>query len=872
MMNLVPLLAALALLTQYADPFVGTDAHGHTFPGACAPFGMVQLSPDTRSKDYDWDRCSGYHSSDSLIYGFSHTHLSGTGCPDWCDILVTPGDGPSRFSHRREKASPGYYKVWLKDAGVSARLTAGSRVGMHEYRFRRRPARIMVNLDHRDPVDSFAFNYGPDWISGCRVSSSWAQKQHVYFYIEFSEPFEVEFTGEGRIAVCTFKGRRLTLRAAISSVSEENAHANLMADYPESFNALRKRTEREWNDYLAKVECPYRDREHKRRFYTAMYHTGIHPSLYSDADGSYRGMDGQVHSTDGWDRYTVFSLWDTFRAEHPLLFDIEPERSVDFIKSMISIYEENGKLPVWELSGYETDCMIGYNSAPVIAEAVARGLGGFDVEKAFEALVASSLRPEYGLDSFRRNGMVLADDSHESVSKTLEYAYDDWCVAQVAKYLGREEEYRSYMTSSQYWRNVFDPETGFMRARQNGRWFSPFDPREVNNNYTEANSWQYSFFVPHDVPGLIEALGGPEAFEARLDSLFNAPEGNTGRTQADITGCIGQYAHGNEPSHHIPYLYNYIGKPEKAQAAVERIMETLYSSARDGLCGNDDCGQMSAWYVLSALGRYPVCPGGVGDDNCGRLAFGAPENVGERRPKDQPASEVSACRIVTNPAFEMEGDIFLGAMDVALSGEGEIWYRIDGGAFRKYEAPFRVTKTCTMEAYAERDGKRSFVTRTTVHAVKQDRDVSVQSHCSSQYTAGGPQALIDGRRGGLNWRTGGWQGYQDTDFDAIVDLRSVKKVSRICTGFCQDARSWIWMPQEVVYSVSSNGSDYAEVARIKTPVGQRDLEVQVWDCEAKVNRSARYVKVHATNIGTIPEWHPGAGSPGFIFVDEIAVD
>ena len=872
MMNLVPLLAALALLTQYADPFVGTDAHGHTFPGACAPFGMVQLSPDTRSKDYDWDRCSGYHSSDSLIYGFSHTHLSGTGCPDWCDILVTPGDGPSRFSHRREKASPGYYKVWLKDAGVSARLTAGSRVGMHEYRFRRRPARIMVNLDHRDPVDSFAFNYGPDWISGCRVSSSWAQKQHVYFYIEFSEPFEVEFTGEGRIAVCTFKGRRLTLRAAISSVSEENAHANLMADYPESFNALRKRTEREWNDYLAKVECPYRDREHKRRFYTAMYHTGIHPSLYSDADGSYRGMDGQVHSTDGWDRYTVFSLWDTFRAEHPLLFDIEPERSVDFIKSMISIYEENGKLPVWELSGYETDCMIGYNSAPVIAEAVARGLGGFDVEKAFEALVASSLRPEYGLDSFRRNGMVLADDSHESVSKTLEYAYDDWCVAQVAKYLGREEEYRSYMTSSQYWRNVFDPETGFMRARQNGRWFSPFDSREVNNNYTEANSWQYSFFVPHDVPGLIEALGGPEAFEARLDSLFNAPEGNTGRTQADITGCIGQYAHGNEPSHHIPYLYNYIGKPEKAQAAVERIMETLYSSARDGLCGNDDCGQMSAWYVLSALGRYPVCPGGVGDDNCGRLAFGAPENVGERRPKDQPASEVSACRIVTNPAFEMEGDIFLGAMDVALSGEGEIWYRIDGGAFRKYEAPFRVTKTCTMEAYAERDGKRSFVTRTTVHAVKQDRDVSVQSHCSSQYTAGGPQALIDGRRGGLNWRTGGWQGYQDTDFDAIVDLRSVKKVSRICTGFCQDARSWIWMPQEVVYSVSSNGSDYAEVARIKTPVGQRDLEVQVWDCEAKVNRSARYVKVHATNIGTIPEWHPGAGSPGFIFVDEIAVD
>lgn len=863
MMSLIPLFAALALLTQYADPFVGTDAHGHTFPGACAPFGMVQLSPDTRSKDYDWDRCSGYHSSDSLIYGFSHTHLSGTGCPDWCDILVTPGDGPSRFSHRREKASPGYYSVWLDDARVRVRLTAGMRVGMHEYRFRGRPARIRIDLNHRDHLDSFAVHSGPGWISGCRVSTSWARKQHVYFYIEFSEPGQVELADGGRVAVCSFKGRRLTLRSAISSVSEENARANLLAEYPESFNALRRSTEREWNDYFEKVKCPFGDREHKRRFYTAMYHTGIHPSLYSDADGSYRGMDGKVHRTGGWDRYTVFSLWDTFRAEHPLLFDIEPERSVDFIKSMISIYEENGKLPVWELSGYETDCMIGYNSAPVIAEAVARGLGGFDVEKAFEALVASSLRPEYGMDSFRRNNLVLADDSHESVSKTLEYAYDDWCVAQVAKYLGREEEYRSYMASSQNWRNVFDPSTGFMRARLNGRWYSPFDPREVNNNYTEANSWQYSFFVPHDVSGLIDALGGPEAFEARLDSLFSAPEGNTGRTQADITGCIGQYAHGNEPSHHIPYLYNYIGRPEKARAMVERIMETLYTSERDGLCGNDDCGQMSAWYVLSALGRYPVCPGAVPDSICAGFA--------------KPGGGDAVCTptadaIVVNPVFEMDGDNFLKTMDVSISGDGTVWFRTCGGPVKKYDKPFKVTETCTLEAWSEIDGKRSPVSRATVHSIKQDRDVTVHSRCSAQYTAGGPQALIDGRRGGLNWRTGGWQGYQDTDFDATVDLRSVRQISRIGAGFCQDARSWIWMPQEVVFSVSENGTDFTEAARIATSVGQEDMEVQIWDCEARVKCRARYVRVHASNIGTIPEWHPGAGSPGFIFVDEIQVE
>ena len=658
MMSILSLLTALALLTQYADPFVGTDAHGHTFPGACAPFGMIQLSPDTRPDANDWDHCSGYHYADSLIYGFSHTHLSGTGCADWGDILVTPGDGPSRFSHRREKASPGFYKVWLRDARVLAKLTAGRRAAMHEYRFRGRgQSKLTIDLRHRDQLDSFAIHYGPGFVSGCRVSSRWAQGQHVYFYIEFSEPGDVELTDGGRKAVCSFKSRKVGLRVAISSVSEENAHANLLSEYPESFDALRKSAAREWNDYFGKLDCPFRDREYRRCFYTALYHAGIHPTLYSDADGSYRGMDGKVHNTGGWDRYTVFSLWDTFRAEHPLLFDIEPERSVDFIRSMISIYEENGKLPVWELSGWETDCMIGYNSAPVIAEAVARGLGGFDVEKAFEALVASSLRPEHGMDSYRRNGLVLADDSHESVSKTLEYAYDDWCVAQVAKYLGKTEEYLRYMEYSQSWRNVFDPGTGFMRARINGHWYSPFDPREVNNNYTEANSWQYSFFVPHDIPGMIEAMGGPEAFEARLDSLFTAPEGTTGRDQADITGCIGQYAHGNEPSHHIAYLYNAVGRPDKAEAMVGRIMDTLYSSGPDGLCGNEDCGQMSAWYVMSALGRYPVCPGKV-----------------EGHEMPEPG------RIVTNPVFEMDGDIFLGSMNVSIVGEGDIWYRVSGSA------------------------------------------------------------------------------------------------------------------------------------------------------------------------------------------------
>ena len=855
-------------LTQYVNPFVGTDAHGHTFPGAVAPFGMVQLSPDTRPNAGDWDGCSGYHYSDGLIYGFSHTHLSGTGCDDWCDVLLMPGDGtPSAFSHEREKASPGYYEVFLDGPQVLARLTAGRRTGVHEYTF---PAGVnptlTLDLRHRDPLDAWRITPRKDGCSGWRQSSSWARGQDVYFWMEFSAPAKCRLLDGGKKAVFTFSGKKIsrqarddkrqtiTVRVGISSVSEENARQNLYAEYPESFEAQRAETEAAWEAYLGKLECPWQDEEHLRRFYTALYHTGIHPSLYSDANGEYRGMDRQVHRAEGWERYTVFSLWDTFRGEHPLLWEIEPERSYDFLKSFLSIYEEGGKLPVWELSGYETDCMIGYNSAPVIADAIARGYTDFDVEKALEALVASSKRTDFGLGSFRANGLVLADDEHESVSKTLEYAYDDWCVAQVAKYLGRMDVYEEYMTSAQYWRNVFDPQTGFMRARLNGRWFTPFDPREVNNNYTEANSWQYSLFVPQDLAGLIDALGGPEALEARLDDMFSAEEGNTGRTQADITGCIGQYAHGNEPSHHVAFLYDYAGRPDKRQSRVEQILETLYSSAPDGLCGNDDCGQMSAWYVLSSLDRYPVCP----------ASFAG--LTGE-----SPITRIQKT-IVTNPAFELDNDIFADSLRVAISGEGRIRYRIGDGDFRPYEGPFTVYEPCRMEAYAQIGERRSFTTRCAVHQIQRDRDIELHARYSRQYTAGGDEGLIDGFRGGLNWRTGGWQGYVGTDFEAVVDLREVRDISRVGAGFCQDARSWIWMPKYVEFSVSEDGEHFTPLARVENTMDERDYEVRIWDCEAAAGARARYVKVFAKSIGTIPDWHPGAGSPGFIFIDEIWVN
>ena len=836
------LLFLLSLL-PFVNPFVGTDAHGHTFPGAAYPFGQIQLSPDTRPNPGDWDGCSGYHYSDSLIYGFSHTHLSGTGCDDWCDILVVPGGRASRFSHKREKASPGFYEVWLEDTRVLARLAAGRRCALHEYLFNDK-ALIAVDLKHRDALEDCSIEVNGNACYGHRTSNSWARGQRVYFYMEFSAPFTNVDIHDTK-AVFGFNTNKVAVRVGISSVSWENARQNLLSEYPLSMKALRKSTEKAWNQYLSKVDCPYRDREHRTRFYTALYHTAIHPSLYSDVNGEYRGMDGQVHKANGWERYTVFSLWDTFRGLHPLLTEIEPERTVDFIRTMLSVYDEAGKLPVWELSGWETNCMIGYNSAPVIADAIAHGLTGFDYEHAFEALVASARNPAFGMDSFRRNGLVLADDEHESVSKTLEYAFDDWCVAQVALKLGHMKEYEEFMTSSQYWKNVLDPQSGFMRARLNGRWYFPFDPREVNNNYTEANSWQYSFFVPHDIPGLIEALGGPAAFEARLDSLFAAPEKTTGRNQADITGQIGQYAHGNEPSHHIAYLYDAVGRTDKRDARVQQILETLYSSAPDGLCGNEDCGQMSAWYVLSAIGRYPVCP--VSD------GWSAPVMT----------------TIVTNPAFVMDNDMFEDSLSVSIIGEGNIWYTVADGPARLYDGPFTVYEPCEMTAWSEKDGRKSFVTRSKVRQVRRDRAIRLVSRYLRSYTAGGDEGLIDGARGSLNWRTGGWQGYQNTDFEAVLDLLEERPLTRIGAGFLQDARAWIWMPTDVEFYVSSDGVDFSPAGSLTCQVGTDDMNVQIWDAEVPVERSARYVKVIARNLGVIPAWHPGAGGLPIIFVDEL---
>lgn len=622
------------------NPFVGTGGHGHTFPGATAPFGMVQLSPDTRLSG--WDGCSGYHYSDSVIYGFSHTHLSGTGCLDYGDILLMPVSGDvslkgydyaSSFSHKNEKASPGYYAVLLDKHNINVELTTSTRVGFHKYQFLSgKENSVVLDLQHRDIVlDADIEIVSENCIRGMRRSKAWADDQILFFEIQFSKPFKSceikEFDSDGNI-IKTDKNKisgknikasfgfgnekQILVKVALSATGYDGAAKNMKKEIPGwDFSLVKKNVEDLWSHELSKIVVKGGTHEQMVNFYTALYHCCISPNIYSDVDGKYLGRDKKIHQAEGFDYYTVFSLWDTYRALHPLLSIIDAKRSNDFIQTFIKQYEQGGLLPVWELSSCETFCMIGYHSVSVIFDSYAKGINNYNVEKAYQAMKNSAEKNHHGLEFLKTYGYLPGDKEHESVSKTLEYAYDDWCIAQMALALGKNGDYEYFIKRAQSYKHIFDTETGFMRPKMNGAWATPFDPSEVTFQYTEANSWQYSFYVPHDINGLINLHGGKQNLLAKLDELFNTKQSLSGRHQADITGLIGQYAHGNEPSHHMAYLYNYLNEPWKTQELANQIMNELYFNKPDGLCGNEDCGQMSAWYVLSALGLYQVCPGNL---------------------------------------------------------------------------------------------------------------------------------------------------------------------------------------------------------------------------------------------------------------------
>ena len=642
-------------LADCVNPFIGTDFTGNTYPGAQVPFGMVQLSPDNGLPG--WDRIAGYFWPDSTIAGFSHTHLSGTGAGDLYDISFMPVTLPyreakgslgihSRFSHDDESASAGYYQVRLADYDINVELTATSRCGVQRYTFPKADAVVFLNLRkamnwdatqdaHIEQVDSVT-------LRGYRFSNGWARGQRVFFCTRFSRPFdkmsldtaaivsEGKRTGTSVIARLDFKteeGEQLVVSTALSGVSMEGAMRNLQAEMPDNdFDKCLASARKDWDEQLGKIEIECGNRDEKVKFYTALYHAMLAPTLYSDVDGAYYGPDKQVHRAEGWTNYSTFSLWDTFRAAHPLFTYVAPERVNDMVKSFIAFYEQNGRLPVWNMWGSETDMMIGYHAVAVIADAYLKGIGDFDAEKALEACVATANQDDYrGIGAYKELGYVPcnlkdpynADDW--SLSKTLEYAYDDYCIARMAEKMGRKDVADEFDKRSQNYRNVYNPQTGFMQPRDDqGNFVEPFSPDDYTPHICESNGWQYFWSVQHDVDGLMELAGGKERFAQKLDSMFTYHPGEDDELPIFSTGMIGQYAHGNEPSHHVIYLFNAVGQPWKTQHYAARVMHELYLNTPAGLCGNEDCGQMSAWYVFSAMGFYPV------DPVSGRYEIGSP--------------------------------------------------------------------------------------------------------------------------------------------------------------------------------------------------------------------------------------------------------
>ena len=945
-------------LINYVNTFIGTGGHGHTYPGATMPFGMMQLSPDTRLDG--WDGCSGYHYTDEYIYGFSHTHLSGTGISDYGDVLLMPtnehnfhngADGKkgyrAHFSHDNEVAEPGYYKVHLDSTNIDVELTVSNRSGIHKYQFSSAENQyVILDLVHRDKVlDAKIEKISETEIVGYRYSEAWAKDQRLFFAIKTSHPFndmlqsppDFEIPGARRTSLSFINPNNepVIIKVGISAVDIDGARKNLEAEvFNKDFETVKSEAQNTWETQLEKIVIESDDIDKKTNFYSALYHTMLAPQLYQDVDGRYRGMDLKIHETKDFDYYSVFSLWDTYRAAHPLYTIIEQDKTTDFINTFLAKYDEGGIMPMWDLAGNYTDCMIGYHAVPVVADAYLKGIRGYDTEKAFEAMKHSATRDKFGLEAYKKYGFIPVDEESESVSKTLEYAYDDWTIAQMAKAMGKSEDYKTYIQRAQYYKNVYDPETQFMRGRFRNTWFAPFDPYEVNFNYTEANSWQYSFYVPQDVSGFINLLGGKDKLEAQLDELFSAKTETSGRDQSDITGLIGQYAHGNEPSHHMAYLYNFVNKPHKTQEKVHQILTELYKNDPDGVSGNEDCGQMSAWYVLSSMGFYSVTPGSnqyiigtplfdkatinlengkqftivannVSDTkkyieyvklngtelnktflnhndivSGGTLEFTMTDNPGIWGSKDdqEPKTEITEHIILPSP-FIAKGDItFRDSTEVVLATsetDAKIYYAIDNDDFKLYKKPFTISEDAEVKLYSKKGNLKSPELTTPFFKIDPNLSITLESKFANQYSAGGNDALIDGIRSTKNYRTGSWQGYWDQDLVATIDLGSKKAISSVKVNFLRDQGAWIFYPTEVQCFVSKDNKTFKALPVQKINASERNSGINIKTIEFILNNLAyKYVKIVAKKLGTLPEWHLGYPLDGksWIFVDEISIN
>lgn len=915
----------------YVNPMIGTGGTGHTFPGATVPFGMVQLSPDTRI-DGSWEGCSGYYYEDNFIYGFSHTHLSGTGVSDYGDILLMPTMGQpsfdakvygSTFSHQNERASAGYYEVKLDKHNINARLTTSTRVGFHEYTFPNSGlANTILDLNHRDELlDGEVLILDNKTLLVKRISKAWAENQHVYALIEFDKPFSSfihqcngtaeknKFTGTSlqmSFSRNVKAGEKLKVKVSLSFTGYDGAKKNSSEIDHWNFDKVKKDAEKQWNKELSKIEIKTNDIEKLNIFYTAMYHVMIHPNIAQDIDGKYRGIDMKIHQAKDFDYYTVFSLWDTFRALHPLLTIIDKKRTVDFLKTFEKMYEQGGKLPVWELAANETNCMIGYHSVSVIADAMNKNIMGPNYELLFEAAKHSAMQNDRGLEAYKKQGFIGIDDYHESVSKTLEYAYDDWCIAQMAQKLNQEKDYQYFMKRSQNWKNLFNPNNTFIQPRLNGGWLNPFDAKEVNNNYTEANGWQYTFFVPHDVETLIDYMGGAQKMEDKLDEMF-ATQNTSGRHQVDITGLIGQYAHGNEPSHHFAYLYNFVGKSEKTKEKIHYILNEFYKNEPDGLIGNEDCGQMSAWYVLSAMGIYNICPGQpywtttepYFEEIKVNFEDGSSKTI-TKTSKIDPDFGINIYQdtnkdfyfedITTVPTIVAESKTFSDKLKVTIENSNlgrkysglvdvsRVYHPTEKPGEFEVKSEHILNNSSIVEAAIKNVETNKIISQiATANFFKKPNNYSIKlvSQYNPQYHAGGPEGLIDGVYGSTNWRKGDWQGYQNQDFEAIVDLKEVKRVHKIAANFLQDTRSWILMPIKVEFYGSVDGITFEHIETKTHTIDPKNYESLTHTIETdSVQKNYQFIKVKAINFGKLPEWHQGFPYQGdaFIFVDEIMID
>lgn len=953
---------------NFVNPFIGTGGHGHTYPGATAPFGLMQLSPDTRLDLQDWDACSGYHYSDSTIYGFSHTHLSGTGVADYCDLLFMPFTGgarlepkeyAARFQKANEHAEAGYYSVLLDRDQVQCELTATERVGVHRYTFppNQTKGNLVIDLRPRDSVLEAHLEVINDHeIAGYRISTGWAKEQHLYFVARFSTPFfssiVLDMAQNPRVASPSVTSKAivgllnfytgnapLVVTVGISGVSIAGARRNLDQECNHfDFNRVKAETQAKWQRQLAKIEVEGGTNDQKTIFYTALYHTMLAPNIWNDVDGQYRGRDNQIHPNPGHDVYTVFSLWDTHRALHPLLTLLEPKRTGDFIQTFLRQYEQGGLLPVWELAANETDCMIGNHAISVITDAYAKGIRNFDADKALTAMLKSANQDRLGMKAYRTLGYVPADQEPESVSKTLEYAYDDWCISMMAKQLGQDSLAIIFLRRSQSYLNLFDPSTKFFRAKSNATWYEPFDPYEVNFNYTEANAWQYRFSVPHDLGTLNWLLTRTGA----LDSLFSTYSQTSGRNQADITGQIGQYVHGNEPSHHIAYLYAYAGEAWKTQKQVRQIMDGQYANRPDGLSGNEDCGQMSAWLVCSAMGFYPVQPGfpgytmgtpwfekmslhldngntftvsaaGVNAKKCligdaslngktlyqrsldHKLIMQGGELILKMRDRqvriDPPVvnltelDNLSYEGLVVPPFVSQGKRSFRGQQLIELRSmygiDATIYYQKLPADFpdrkvpktQKYNGPINVDASGSLVIWAEVEDRRSgtdtFRYRQIDNLVQ---SVRYQQAYSPQYTAGGSEGLINGIRGGTDFRTGDWQGFEGKNLDVVLDLGKTRKIRQLSVRFLQDENAWIFFPTAVQVEISSDGEHFSPAGTLPNEVTPQEKGILQKDFMLDLGgKKARYLRVVGTSLGECPPGHKGAGHPCWVFVDEIEV-